>query len=65
VTDSGQIAYNAFAAALDWRNHQGGCLPFWDALSERDRDAFRQAARAVLAECWGEKPSRAGKHVRK
>ena len=63
--EAGKIFYDAFAASLGWKNHEGGCLPFWVSLSERDREAFRAGAHAVLESCWeGIYPS-AGKHARK
>lgn len=45
--DYGEIAYNAYCLARNWRSFSGEQLPHWNQQSPELRDAWRQAAQAV------------------
>ncbi len=44
MIDLAQIAYLAYAKSVGGKNYD---MPTWDALPERVREAWREAARAV------------------
>lgn len=66
VRDCGQVAYEAWAAVLGWKDFRDGSrLPFWVDLPETVRIAFLESAHAVLQECWeGKKRPGTGSHRR-
>jgi hypothetical protein len=50
--ETGQYAYEAYAAAVNYRNYQGGMMPQWLELPEEIRNAWREAAHAVMRYGW-------------
>jgi hypothetical protein len=52
--ETGQYAYEAYAAAVGYRNYQGGTMLRWDdpAFPEQVRHAWREAAHAAIKYGW-------------
>jgi hypothetical protein len=57
--ETGQLAYEAYASAKGWYDGERP-LPFWEDLEEDDREAYREAAHAVMRLGWADaqKPRR-------
>lgn len=53
--ETGQIAFEAFCRAL-------GYYTRWDELSERDQDAWREAAHEVMQKGWVNSARHRGRH---
>lgn len=54
----GQVAYEAYSAAVDGRSVRGEALPSWDAQVEKNHDvaaAWCAAAQAVITATFGRK----------
>ncbi len=47
--DLAQVAYAAYGTATDGKNYQGLPMPTWDDLGAPIQDAWRAAARGVVA----------------
>ena len=45
---SGRVGYNAYAEFTGGKTFDGRDMPTWDALPERIRGAWEEAARAIL-----------------
>lgn len=53
----GQVCYEAYANARQWKDGNGYDLWSWPGMSEHDKDAWRAAAQEVMRKGWGNPPS--------
>ncbi len=50
--ETGQYAYEGYASAVGYRNYQGGLMPRWAELPGEIKNAWREAAHAVMRYGW-------------
>ncbi len=54
MMEIGQIVYQAYGDALGWHDSDSGIrlLPRWYSLLEKEREAWRAAARTAIQKGW-------------
>lgn len=56
----GQIGYEAYGDAVQWKNHQGNPMPEWDALPDVIRLAWHACVNAVVVTALEDQPHPGG-----